>query len=763
MQREVFKYSLRESLLLALAIVVAVVSVPRDLSAQSQDTLRITGIVSDATDGQPVAGATVRLYVRTPSPDGLTWLEPTPFGAIAGPNGRFDIRAIVDSGDVFLQISSVGYATAQIAYSFAPVEARLQPTSLVAPTITVSGVRRSRSVEDACCRVESIREEVQQHAPFTRGVDRILRRYSSCTSTRVSCSIDGASSVRLRGLEPTSTRVLLDGAPVLGGLSTYYGLAMIPAQALQTIRIVEGASDARYGNGAVSGAIDLQIRPPTEEAEGHASLVLSGPAMPSQHVVAGASWTGMIDDVGLAAFTSATLNRRIDDASSETDGSRVNGLARGNVLLDDATELIVTLGAGVEARNGGVPATEGTSVPFRETLDLGRADVGVQISRVISNDLVVDVAFHGSRFTLDGSIGGSPRDASQTTGYTRATGSFETGPIVLNGGLEYFAERLRDEVLGDINYDVAIASAFVQNQWNVFDQWTVLTGVRFDHHNLTGDVVNPRGAIRWSPVEKLAMRVMVGTGFKGEALFTEDHRTLMRTIAWRSNPSFEAERSLTFNYDVSYDISLGESVYLQSNLNAYSTLLTDVGIPDPDSLESNVYFPINAPDRRRLRGVELQTRWTFGTAWSSSFAISAVDYHTMLANGDNQRVPLAPGINIDAAVMFVDDASGITAEAWGSLIGSQRLPTNPWGLYDSPSYALLNARLEKKFGSVTLVSGVLNALDEQQSDHTPLTFEVDSGRLDGSVVWGSVEGREFFLGLQWNLGTPSLDPSPDRE
>src|SRR5690606_26227624 len=99
------------------------------------------------------------------------------------------------------------------------------------------------------------REEVQQHAPFSPGVVDVLRRYSSCTSSRISCAIDNSSSIRLRGLEPTYIRVLVDGLPAFSGLSTFYGLSMMPSHALQIIRISEGASSGMHGNGAISGVV----------------------------------------------------------------------------------------------------------------------------------------------------------------------------------------------------------------------------------------------------------------------------------------------------------------------------------------------------------------------------------------------------------------------------------------------------------------------------------------------------------------------------
>jgi len=733
-------------ILLLMAIASSVV-----VSAQSPDTTShrlVSGVIVDATTDKSVVGATIRLYARTESTDGATWLEPTGKGTIARDDGGFTI-AVPRSGTFILQATSVGYQTARVEVTGAVITVRMTPLVRQNSAITVTGVRTSRSVEDACCRVESIRDEVQQHAPFSPGVDQVLRRYSSCTSSRIACAIDGAGSIRLRGLEPSSTRVLIDGAPVMGGLSTFYGLALIPAHALQTIRIVEGASSGEYGNGAVSGVIDLLIRPPTEESEFQGSATITGGGNPFEHLGVNVGWTGMIDNAGIAAFGSVSAARDNLPHVVEPQSRKAAAVTRGNVMIDASTEMIVTFLGGLEERRGSAIPTDERGVTFTEEINIGRGDAALQLSRTLDDASSLSLALHTGTFSLEGSYGATPIDARQRLFYGRCAWTRNIVDHRLTLGVEYFDDRAREQAFGEIDYDVTVASLYAQNEWNVSDTWGLLGSVRFDHHSGPGGIVTPRGAVRWSPAEDLTMRFMAGAGFKGEALFNEEHLTLHRNVRWRTNPAYDFERSFTLNFDVSHDIPLGHAGKVEANFNAYLTTLSNTPTPNLDSLAQGTLFMVNRAEPSRLRGMEVQTRWTVSEQWSGSIAVAAIDYARTMADGRTAPVPLAPSMNIDASVLFHDDEGGWTIEAWGSHIGRQTLPVNPWGMTSSPAYTIVNARLERSFGPVSVFVGLQNVLDAEQLDTTPLSIDLGNGEHDGGIVWGSVEGREFFAGVRW--------------
>lgn len=63
--------------------------------------------------------------------------------------------------------------------------------------------------------------------------------------------------IRLRGTSAAQTVVLLNGVRISGGGSGTVDLSAIPAAVIQKIEIIRGGSGARYGSGAVGGAVNI--------------------------------------------------------------------------------------------------------------------------------------------------------------------------------------------------------------------------------------------------------------------------------------------------------------------------------------------------------------------------------------------------------------------------------------------------------------------------------------------------------------------------
>jgi hypothetical protein len=221
-------------------------------------------------------------------------------------------------------------------------------------------------------------------------------------------------------------------------------------------------------------------------------------------------------------------------------------------------------------------------------------------------------------------------------------------------------------------------------------------------------------------------------------------------LRWVANRSLEFERSFTLNYDISYSFMLGDEFGVDANFNAYHTNIDGKAVPHADSLRAGALYMINSDEPARLMGIELQLRPSFGEHWSGSIALAVIDYRIRSAAGSMDRIPLAPSLNLDASLMFSDRDAGIAAEVWGSHVGSQRLPENPFGFEESTPYTLVNARFEKSFGSVAAYVGAANIFDVAQEATMPLVYASETG-LVSENVWGPVEGREFFVGLRWTF------------
>ena len=90
-------------------------------------------------------------------------------------------------------------------------------------------------------------------------------------------------------------------------------------------------------------------------------------------------------------------------------------------------------------------------------------------------------------------------------------------PATFTGGLEYQNNSLHDVMTGyhrDMQQDVRIASAFVQNEWKM-NVLTMLVGARLDKHNLIDKLIfSPRVNLLYKPTEDFQARLTYSTGFR---------------------------------------------------------------------------------------------------------------------------------------------------------------------------------------------------------------------------------------------------------
>ncbi len=106
-----------------------------------------------------------------------------------------------------------------------------------------------------------------------------------------------------------------------------------------------------------------------------------------------------------------------------------------------------------------------------------------------------------------------------------------------------------------------IAYAFVQDVWNIAEEWQLTAGARYDDYSDFGDTLNPRVALVWQTGDRLTTKLLYGEAFRApyyQELFSVTSFSL-------PNPDLGPERSATWDLSLSYafseDLRLGMSLY----------------------------------------------------------------------------------------------------------------------------------------------------------------------------------------------------------
>lgn len=249
----------RRRMATSLALLLAV-----STTAAAQAMGTVTGRVTDASSGNPVADAQVRVV-----------------GSTAGVMSRTDgsYRLVVAPGRYELRVSRIGYAAARdsvIVDAAVTVtkDFRLDQTGLSLDQIVIVGSRRpDRTAVEAPVPIDVLSAEDLKNTGLTETSQVIQMLAPSFNFPRPSVN-DGTDHVRpatLRGLGPDQVLVLVNGKRrhttalvhvngSVGRGSTSVDLNAIPVSAIERIEILRDGAAAQYGSDAIAGVINVVLR-----------------------------------------------------------------------------------------------------------------------------------------------------------------------------------------------------------------------------------------------------------------------------------------------------------------------------------------------------------------------------------------------------------------------------------------------------------------------------------------------------------------------
>ncbi len=107
----------------------------------------------------------------------------------------------------------------------------------------------------------------------------------------------------------------------------------------------------------------------------------------------------------------------------------------------------------------------------------------------------------------------------------------------------------------------SIQYASIQDEWHFLNEWTLVSGVRYDVYSDFGSTTNPRVALAWKPHKMSTIKLVYGEAFRAPS-FSEQY--LQHNPISLGNPNLEPETIATYEASVYLDLA--------ENLSASLTL-----------------------------------------------------------------------------------------------------------------------------------------------------------------------------------------------
>jgi outer membrane receptor for ferrienterochelin and colicins len=709
----------------------------------------IEGVVK--SEGNPVSFAKVVLY-------------PVEKGTITDEEGRFSFENIQE-GNFELRVTSVGYAEYNMALKvredYKSIQIELEDR-LELNEVVVTGTMRETSVAKSPVKIQVLTQKFFRSSPVNSVIDAL--ETVNGVQEQVNCGVCGTNDIHINGMEGPYTLVLIDGMPIVSGLSSTYGFNGIPTSIIDRVEIVKGPSSTLYGTEAVGGVVNIITRSPEKSPlvdvetnfNTHQELKTNFAITPriGKRVFTTISGDYYFNDLKIDnnkdGFTDIPLNNRI----SLFNKWQIN---------DKKDQQLLTVAARYynEDRFGGVlnwdKTHRGSDSIYGENIKTERYEViGSFILPTKGRDFKLD--FSANSHHQNSWYGDVSYRARQQVFFSNFTWSKKLGKKhFFLAGLANRYNIYEDNTPSYTNENDYVPGVFVQDEVDVTNELKILGGLRVDYHSKHGLIFSPRVSLKKQFGSFTALRFNYGTGFRQVHLFTEDHAFVSgsRDVMIIGELRPEQSHNSTFNFNHTYTV-LG---YGNLDVDVFYTYFQNKIIPDYEQ-DPNLIVYENLDGYGTTRGVSLSINHSFKFPVRLRLGTTFMDVFEMTTNDQGELVKeeqlFAPKFSGTFGLNYDWKKAGLSLNWIGKVIGVQKLPTfaPAYNKSDkSPWYTVQHLQITKTIKKINLevYGGMKNIFNYTQESPLIAAEDPYSDAFDTSYAYGPLQGRRFFVGLRWKL------------
>jgi len=711
------------------------------------------------SDGAPLEAASV-------------YFNATAVGVTTNQKGAFSICTEAMSTE--LTISYTGYKTKTIIISNGKYDLgiiELVPYDSL-KEVVISGTLKPISKLDSPVPVEVYGKAFFSANP-TASVFEALENVNGIRP-QLNCNVCNTGDIHINGQEGSYTMVLIDGFPIVSGLSTVYGLSGIPQSLIERVEIVKGPASTLYGSEAIGGVINLITKLPENT-----------PAFSIENFFSG--WGEANTDLGykyrLSALSSGLLGINYYNYSNPIDN---NGDGFTDLTLQDRLSIFNKFRFGdklsvatrfvYEDRWGGqmnwAPKYRGGDQVYGESIYTARIEAFGKYQ--FNSNLSLQFSFNDHN--QNSVYGTTLFNAKQSIGFGQMIWNKILPKNDLLIGLAYRYTYYDDDTSAVYNNNTVVThlpGVFVQNETKIDAYNTLLLGLRYDHNSIHGNILTPRINYKINNLDKSAIfRLSAGTGYRVAQVFTEDHAALTGAREVVFVDELEPEKSWNINLNCVKKFYFKQGIIFDIDFSLFHTVFSNKIIPDYDTNPNKIIYD-NLDGSSISTGASLNANLVNQNGVSINLGATYIDIYAE-AGGVKTRPYLTERFQGVWKIEKKWYSSNLTFDLTGTTTGPLKLPTlSALDLRPSTSktFNIVNVQLSKNWrGAFEIFGGVKNILNFTPPANSisrafdpfdkQVTFDGSGNVLqtannpyaltfDSSYVYASNQGIRFYVGVRW--------------
>ncbi|GGH38350.1 TonB-dependent receptor [Mangrovimonas yunxiaonensis] len=717
-----------------------------------------------------------------PLPFVNVYLKDTTKGAVTNNDGHYSISNIT-AGDYTLIVSFTGFKAVHknVTVSDKPLylDFDLSATESL-DEVVVTGTLKPVSRLESPVPVEVYSPAFLKKNP-TPNIFEALQNVNG-VRPQLNCNVCNTGDIHINGLEGPYTLVLIDGMPIVSGLSTVYGLSGIPNSLIEQVEVVKGPASSLYGSEAVGGLINIITKLPDYTPKLSADGFITG-------------WGEANLDLGYKAHVgkkttlllganyynySNPIDNNNDNFTDVTLQDRISIFQKWDFKRNHNRKLSLAGRYFYEDRWGGEMQWNknyrGGNTVYGESIYTSRFEFIGNYQLPIKPH--VNFQFSYSNHDQNSVYGDMPFLAKQRIGFGQLVWDKTLKNHDLLFGIAARYNYYNDNTTATKKADeITIPSIFVQDEIALSKKQKLLLGARYDYDKRHGAIFTPRMAYRYKPTKDDIFRVNAGTGFRVVNLFTEEHAALTGARDVVIEETLKPEKSYNININYLKKLYTKNGKLFTVDASVWYTHFTNAILPDYDTNPNQIIYD-NLNGYATSKGASLNIDAVFASGIKALLGITYQD----VSQTENQVTTdqiLTEKFSGTWALSYKHYKTNLTLDYTGNLYGPMRLPT--LGALDprsdtSPIWSIQNIQVTfDGLSNFELYAGVKNLLNWTPNkgepfiiarSHDPFDEDVDYNpdgsvmatpqnpyalTFDPSYVYAPNQGRRLFFGMRFKL------------
>lgn len=590
------------------------------------------------------------------------------------------------------------------------------------------------------------------------------------TTTNV---ITNSKELRILGLSGVYNQVLLDGMPMIQGLTYTYGISNIPGTLVENIFVVKGSTSVLQGYESMVGQINVL----TKKSDKGDKLLLNAyvNSFGEHHYnlnfrFGKKKWSNMI-----ALHTVQPAQKWDRDQDDFMDLPQLkrymifNKWSYGNenlkgFSLNIGTRLVW------EQRNGGqlnynYRNNKGSQTVYGQLTNYTQGETYIKSGYRFNDKQKISLMTSGFKHNQNTWFGTVEYLAKQNNFYANLQYELDWSySHELKAGLSFRHLNLQENISfsdtflkrtynGNYSRKEFIPGVFAENifKWKG-DILTLITGFRADRHQEFGWNYTPRTMLKYDIDNQSTIRASLGTGWRTVNLFSENIGILVssRNIIFKEPLKPEKALNWGLNYLRKYKYKKINGVL---TVDFYQTRFQNQFFPDFDTDPQKILVQ-NFEGRSISNGFQTD----FSVKWNKliefKVAYNFLDVYRVM-NETKIQLPFNAKHKFLASLSYIPKKQKWRIDLNGHWFGKQRLPnteSNPIEFRQqafSKSFVIFNMQATKQLKRIEVYLGCENILDFRQK-RPIVSWQNPFGQyFDASFNWGPTRGREFYIGIRF--------------